>query len=71
MPQVPVGILTLTEAAPHLGVTRDALIKRCMRGTFPGAFQHGRRWYIPSQIVEAMAVGDIHVGQLLREVADA
>jgi hypothetical protein len=40
--------LTLAEAADRLGLSRDALRKRCDRGLIPGAYKLDGRWLIPS-----------------------
>jgi len=39
---------TLAEAADRLGISRDALRKRCDRGLVPGAYKLDGRWLIPA-----------------------
>lgn len=60
-------LLTLTEAADYLRISRGALYARIQRGTFPGLVKIGRRYRVDSarllQWVDQSRVGDTPKGQ--------
>ena len=66
-------MVTATEAADELGISRYAVLKRIASGHFPGAVRATRRlWLIPREDVErAKARGRLRPGRKPRRNADA
>jgi excisionase family DNA binding protein len=65
-------MVTATEAADELGITRYAVLKRIASGHFPGAVRATRRlWLIPREdVARAKATGRLKPGPKRRESAE-
>lgn len=42
------NLIPIAEYAARIGLTANAIRRRCIRGTLPGAVKLGRDWFIPS-----------------------
>lgn len=42
------NLIPIAQYAEKLGLTANAIRRRCIRGTLPGAVKLGRDWFIPS-----------------------
>lgn len=42
------NLVPIAEYAARLGLTANAIRRRCIRGTLPGAVKLGRDWFIPA-----------------------
>lgn len=42
------NLIPIAEYAARLGLTANAIRRRCIRGTLPGAVKMGRDWFIPA-----------------------
>ena len=41
-------LIPIAQYAAQLGLTANAIRRRCIRGTLPGAVKMGRDWFIPA-----------------------
>jgi len=42
------NLIPIAEYAARIGLTANAIRRRCIRGTLPGAVKIGRDWLIPA-----------------------
>lgn len=42
------NLIPIADYAARLGITANAIRRRCIRGTLPGAVKLGRDWFIPA-----------------------
>lgn len=41
-------LIPIAQYAEQLGLTANAIRRRCIRGTLPGAVKMGRDWFVPA-----------------------
>ena len=41
------NLIPIAEYAEKIGLTANAIRRKCIRGAFPGAIKLGRDWFVP------------------------